>query len=556
MPRVVFLPAGQTVDVEAGATILEAARIAGVVIEAPCNGSGTCGKCKVRLEEASLGHVELYGRHKLSEDETRRGYVLACQSRIHGDVAVTIEGMTGSDGLKIVSDGVSRSFEIGPAISKRFSGAESLTYVTADGDVIGTESGDTTGDQFGVVVDIGTTTLVASLVDLRTGTELGSASSLNPQATHAQDVLSRIKFASSAEGLDFMYSELTAEVNAMLSQIATAANVDPSSIYEVVYSGNTCMLHLATATDPTSLGKSPYEPALYGGSCISARDLGLKVSDFGRVYLPPIIAAYVGADITSGILAAGLEKRSGNVLFVDIGTNGEVVLSKDGALTSTSTAAGPAFEGMNITFGMRAAPGAIEGFEITDDGFNINTIGDAAPEGICGSGLFDIVGELAVHGVIGRTGRFARADSASLPAFLRDRITHVNSKPVFKIANEVYISQDDIRQVQLAKGAIRAGIEVLLAHSNLSSADLDEVLIAGSFGYHLQEKSILSIGLLPRKVEGRISFLGNTSKSGGTIFLLDRSSRDSLADLTGTVSVVELSKYEGFDRVFASHLGF
>ncbi len=557
MPEVVFLPDGRSLDVEVGTTILEAARSAGVVIEAPCNGGGTCGKCKVRLDGPSAGHVEEFGRHKLSDDDREKGYVLACQSRIQGDITVIVDENSGSAGLKIVSDGVSRSFEIESAIEKRFDVLTKRTYVTAGDKLIGTEDGDTTGENFGVVVDIGTTTLVASLVDLVSGKEYASASSLNPQATHAQDVLSRIKFASDPAGLRFMFSELTGEVNAMIRQIASDSAVDPSRIYEVVYSGNTCMLHLATNTDPTSLGKYPYQPALYGGNCVNACELGLGVSEFGRTYLPPIIASYVGADITSGVLAAGLDERPGNVLFVDIGTNGEVVLAKDGVLSATSTAAGPAFEGMNITFGMRAAPGAIEEFEIAEDGsLTIQTIADIEPEGICGSGLFDIVGELAAHGVILKTGRLARPESAILPDALKDRIRPVNGKPVFSITDKVYISQEDIRQVQLAKGAIRAGIEMLLAHNNLAAADLDEVLIAGSFGYHLREKSILNIGLLPHELEGRITFLGNTSKSGGKVFLLNNPSRESIRQLVKNVSVIELSNCDGFDRVFAGHLGF
>jgi uncharacterized 2Fe-2S/4Fe-4S cluster protein (DUF4445 family) len=557
VPEVIFLPTGRGLDVEVGTTILDAARAAGVVIEAPCNGVGTCGKCKVKLDKSSTWHIKEFGKHKLSDEDRKEGYVLACQSRIQGNVTVTVSKNGGGAGLKIVSDGVSHSFEIESGVKKEFNEVIGCTYITSGDDLIGTEGGDTSGECFGVVVDIGTTTLVASLIDLKTGRELASASSLNPQATHAQDVLSRIKFASNPEGLEFMCSELTAEINAMIRQIASDSAVDPSRIYEVVYSGNTCMLHLATATDPISLGKYPYEPALYGGSYANACELGLKISEFGRIYLPPIIASYVGADITSGVLAARLDGQPGNVLFVDIGTNGEVVLARDGVLSATSTAAGPAFEGMNIAFGMRAALGAIEEFEIAEDGdLTIRTVGNTEPKGICGSGLLDIVGELAAHGAILKTGRFARPESPLLNNALKNRIGCVNGKPVFFITDKIYISQEDIRQVQLAKGAIRAGIEMLLLHNKLTPADLNGVLIAGSFGYHLREKSILNIGLLPSELEGKIEFLGNTSKSGGKVFLLNNPSRESIRRLVKNVSVIELSICEGFDRVFAGYLGF
>ena len=291
-------------------------------------------------------------------------------------------------------------------ITKTFDASAARTTVTAGGALLATEPGDTTAALFGAAVDIGTTTLVVALIDLRDGRELAIASSLNPQARHAQDVLSRIKLGSQPQGLQLLHGELIAELNRLVGAAAAEADVPVRHIYEAVFSGNTTMLHLATATNPASLGKYPYTPALQGGQHVSAADIGLVIAPRGLVYLPPIMSAYVGADITSGILATKLAEQRGVTLFVDIGTNGEMVLAANGQLTATSTAAGPAFEGMNIACGMRASRGAIEQVSLSGNDVEIKTIANAEPVGLCGSGLLDVVGELAAHGGVDKNGRF------------------------------------------------------------------------------------------------------------------------------------------------------
>ena len=346
-------------------------------------------------------------------------------------------------------------------ITKTFDASAARTTVTAGGALLATEPGDTTAALFGAAVDIGTTTLVVALIDLRDGRELAIASSLNPQARHAQDVLSRIKLGSQPQGLQLLHGEVIAELNRLVGAAAAEADVPVRHIYEAVFSGNTTMLHLATATNPASLGKYPYTPALQGGQHVSAADIGLVMAPRGLVYLPPIMSAYVGADITSGILATKLAEQRGVTLFVDIGTNGEMVLAANGQLTATSTAAGPAFEGMNIACGMRASRGAIEQVSLSGNDVEIKTIANAEPVGLCGSGLLDVVGELAAHGGVDKNGRFET--NGSLPdRQWKDRFGSLDGKPVFRIADPLYLSQKDVRQVQLAKAAVRAGIELLL----------------------------------------------------------------------------------------------
>ncbi|MGE4283413.1 MAG: ASKHA domain-containing protein [Clostridia bacterium] len=557
MAQVVFYPDNKSITVPEGTTILRAARKAGVVIESPCYGAGTCGKCRVKLDKESLRNIVSTGIHHLSKNEEEEGYVLSCEAKVMGNVKVEIISNQKNNTLKILSKGQSFEVRVEPFIRKEYLKEENDTKIFAGHKELGVEIGDTRQKNYGIVIDIGTTTLVASLVDLNTGLEISTASSLNPQALHAQDVLSRIKLASEDDGLTMMYSELIREINKMIGELTEGSDVKEKNIYEVIFSGNTCMLHLASNTNPGSLGKYPYISQMNGGMYLNASEHTLNISQFGIIYLPPIISAYVGADITSGILASQLHEKKGITLFVDIGTNGEMAISFDGKLSATSTAAGPAFEGMNITHGMRAGQGAVELFEIENDGdIRLKVIDETEAIGICGSGLLDIVGQLVSHGVINKNGKFVDPETSALLPSLKGRLVKQDGKSVFKITDKVFLSQKDVRQVQLAKGAVRAGIEFLLESKGVNAADVDKVLIAGSFGYHLRAKSLINIGLLPKDFEGKIDFIGNTSKSGGQAFLLNKNYRKQMEEIVKEVEVVELANYKDFDKVFVKCLGF
>lgn len=556
MVKVNFITNNKSVEVEKGTTILEAARKIGVVIESPCNAVGVCGKCKVKVVSGNLKDIIQDGEHHLSEEEKAEGFVLSCQAKVMADVDIEVIAKNSNKTLKILSHGHSFDIELDNYINKKYK-EDNKTYIYAGEELIGEEEGDTTALSFGVVVDIGTTTLVASLVNINTGEELYSVSALNPQSIYAQDVLSRIKFASDEEGLEVMYGGIIKELNSMLKKITKETGIDKKYIYEVIFSGNTCMIHLASNTNPYFLGKYPYTPELRGGSYLSAKDNRLNISEIGSIYLPPIISAYVGPDITSGVLATRLQGRKGTTLFVDIGTNGEMVIGKDGKLSATSTAAGPAFEGMNITYGMRAQRGAIEYFNIEEDGsIEIKTIEDEKAVGICGSGLLDIVGELVSNKVIGKSGKFASSESSDLPEALKRRLVKLDGKTAFEISEGVLLTQKDIRQVQLAKGAVRSGIEFLMRSKEVKADKVDKIQIAGSFGYHLRAKSLINIGLLPKEFEGKIEFVGNTSKSGGHAFLVNKNYRAEMENLVKEIEVVELSKGEDFDKIFIKCLSF
>lgn len=555
MVKVNFISEGIISTINKGETILEAARKAGVTIEAPCNAMGTCGKCKVKVVNLNaVSVVSSEGRHHLKPEESQAGYALACQTRVYEDIEVITENTASQNKtLKILSDGRSFSYDIKSNITKHFDGEK--TRIFAGKAVIGEEPGDTSLQAYGLSIDIGTTTLVTALINLLTGDEITSVSALNPQSLQAQDVLTRIKFASSPEGLEIMYNAITDELNRMIETVSKEAKINRQHIYEVIYSGNTTMIHLACNINPATLGRYPYTPQIFGGYCIAAEML--NISPFGLIYLPPVISAYVGPDITSGILASQLHKKRGITLFIDIGTNGEMVIANEGRLSATSTAAGPAFEGMNIACGMRAGKGALEYFKIEDSGeIKTHTIGDVEPTGICGSGLLDIAGELVKAQVIGANGKFITPEEGTYSENLKKQMVIKDGKLSFEVTPQVFLTLRDIRQVQLAKGAIRAGVEMLLLSLNVKAEEVDSVEIAGSFGFHLREESLLNIGLLPKEFKGKISFVGNTSKTGGEAFLLNTDFRSSMNSLVKEIDVIELANQKDFDKVFIRELSF
>ncbi|MDR3165903.1 MAG: ASKHA domain-containing protein [Synergistaceae bacterium] len=551
MPRVRFKNQGVDMTVEEGTTILDAARSAGLSIETPCNAIGLCRKCRIMLSrpEQIAGIVSL--GPPFTETDGTHGDVLACQSAIYGDVELLLENYADKNrSLRILSKGHTFSYDIRPFISKRFDGTH--TKIIAGDEIVGEEDGDTTMRLYGIVIDVGTTTLVSSLIDLVSGAEVAAESAINPQSAYAQDVLARINFASKNDGMYILHKAFIDSCQAMLSSMSKKASIDLEQIYEVVLSGNTTMLHLACGLDPSPLGRYPYVSRLRGDEYLPAVEFG--VSPFGLIYLPPVISAFIGADITSGVLASQLAGLPGITLFIDIGTNGEIVLANDGTLSATSAAAGPAFEGMNIVCGMRASSGAIETFKIAESGdSSYSVIGGGDAVGICGSGILDVAGELVRVGIVDKNGRFAAsADREPLKRALRK----VEGKPAFFITDEVYFTQHDARQIQLAKGAIRAGIEALLSKLGVNANSTNRVLIAGSFGYHLSEESLLNIALLPRHFAGKINFIGNTSQSGGIAFLLNADFRKSMRDIVKRIDKVELSNEPGFEKLFVQSLRF
>ena len=539
-----FLPGPFIADVEPGSTLLAAARKARAPLEAPCDGAGICGKCLVWLDPEALSALE-------TGVEVRGGngqgaLVLACDARVRGDIAATIPDR-GDKNLAIVDHGLATARSLAPHIAVVH--ASDGCTVWAGQELVA--SLPSTVANLGIAVDIGTTTLVVALVDLESGDELAVASALNPQTAYGHDVLSRIHFAAEPDGLSTMQRTLVDGLNSLIGQVCQRAGVDAGHIHEAVLGANTCMLHIAAAVDPAPLGRSPYRPSLTGGCHLRAAELRLGIAAHGLVYLPPVVSGFVGADITAGILATDLHRSRQTALLLDIGTNGEMVLAHAGELWATSTAAGPAFEGVNIACGMRAALGAVDAVTANDNRWTLHTIGDAQAIGICGSGLVDLVSCLVKNGAIGKNGRFET--KAAPPVGNWDES---EGRCLLRLSNEVVLTQKDVRQVQLAKAAIRAGLDALLAEAKVRREDVERVLVAGSFGYHLRPDSLAGSGLLPPELAAKVEAAGNTCKAGAVPLLTDAGTRRELQAVAGRVRSIELANDVAFGRRFVEQMAF
>jgi uncharacterized 2Fe-2S/4Fe-4S cluster protein (DUF4445 family) len=539
-----FLPGPFLAEVQPGSTLLEAARKARAPLEAPCDGAGICGKCRVWLDPEALTALE--AGVEVGGGNGQGALVLACDARVRADIAATIPDR-GDKNLAIVDHGLATARSLAPHIA--VVRATDGCTVWAGPELIA--SLPSAVANFGIAVDIGTTTLVVALVDLESGDELAVASALNPQTAYGHDVLSRIHFAAEPDGLSTMQRALVDGLNILIRQVCQRAGVDTGHIHEAVLGGNTCMLHIAAAVDPAPLGRAPYRPSLTGGNHLRAAELGLGIAAHGLVYLPPLVSGFVGADITAGILATDLHRSRQTALLLDIGTNGEMVLAHAGELWATSTAAGPAFEGVNIACGMRAAPGAVDAVIANDGGWTLHTIGDVSAIGICGSGLIDLVSCLVKNGTIGKNGRFAT--KAAPPVGNWDES---EGRCLLRLSNGVVLTQKDVRQVQLAKAAIRTGLDSLLAQAKVRTQDVERVLVAGSFGYHLRPDSLAGSGLLPASLAAKVEAVGNTCKAGAITLLTNDDTRRELKAAAGRVRSIELANDAAFGRRFVEQMTF
>ncbi|VAW39824.1 hypothetical protein MNBD_DELTA04-1495 [hydrothermal vent metagenome] len=577
----------------AGQTLAAVIQGAGLDLELPCGGHRDCGACQVhaqgRLSPPTAVELELLGAEKIGQ-----GVRLACKSKIQGEAGIIVPETL--QATNILARGTARRTDFNPDISKRLlppiipaegpllesikkslaetglaaapelelAGPEKnsakgvLTAVSRNGTVDLVEHGDTRAECFGLAVDVGTTTLVVALVDLISGRELGTASALNPQVTYGHDVITRITQVKGKQvSLHHLQAILVRELDRLGRELCRRHSLAPARIYEAAVAGNTCMMHLLLGLDPVVLALAPYTSRIKGSISVRATELGFKSLGRAHLYILPPISPFVGGDITAGILAADLAGGPKPTLLIDIGTNGEVVLVTENKTFACSVAAGPAFEGMNIACGMRAQPGAIEAVGIENDGPRLKVIGQGRPRGICGSGLIDVVAQLREKELIDAGGRIA-ADCAapSLRPYLRDQ----NGKRSFLLfadrSRQVYISQQDIRQVQLAKGACRAGINLLLKEAAIGPAAVKRVCVAGAFGYHLKPASLIKIGLLPREWHDRIAFVGNTAKEGALSVLLNQRLRDEAARLGRSVLTVDLVSHPEFDRQFIQAMLF
>ena len=575
-----------------GSTLLHALQENGVPIGSSCGGQGTCGECRVRFVERAPEPTPS-DRALLDPEAIADGWRLACAHSVRGTVRIEVRAPDGDLDQKAQNDTWAPEDELDPAVTSRgvdvadrsrddrrplaerlegphaggsrillpvlrrlASGRRDgpLTVIEAGNEVLDVRA-ERTAAVHGLAIDVGTTTLAVYLFDLTTGRQLGVAASRNPQQRFGADVISRIAHVrrTEGEGLTELHASVIEGLNGLIGRLAAGASVSPETIYQATAVGNPTMLHLLLGIDPRGIDVSPYVPAFRHRVRCYARDVGLAMAGQGFVETLPAISAYVGADIVGGILATNLKGAKGSTLFLDVGTNGEIVLALDGRLVACSTAAGPAFEGASIVQGMAALDGAIETVRVEDGWVECTVIGGAQPAGLCGTGLVSAVAELYAAGVIDPSGRFRDAESA-----LADRLVGRRKDRRFRLTDgkPVYLHQSDVREFQLAKAAVRAGIDVLLLGAGLKAERLDRVLIGGAFSARLSGEHLTRTGLLPEIDPSRIHVVGNTAGQGAKRVLLNRRLTDEAERIARAVEYVELSADAGFRDLYVVQIPF
>jgi len=580
---------------------------AGIPLDSPCGGQGTCLKCKGQISGVSGKFTELE-REKLSAEELRNGWRLACQVTVEEPGEVRLPEMEVSrakasfsllgEEVPLQSNVHMRHFQLSePTISDQRADWDRLAEyleisepapvraelsllqgiserlrewkfqgeaVLVGNTVIALDPPGSARGMLGVALDIGTTTLAAGLVDLGTGKVVALDAELNPQITFGADVISRIVYMrDSPEKREKLQKELIKGLNQLLLRMCRLAGRERERIFEATVVGNTTMLHSLLGLDALHIALAPYVGILNRALCLPANELGLQIHPQGRVHILPAVASFVGADTVAVMLATRLYQTRVPRLAIDIGTNGEVMLAtKDGILTA-STAAGPAFEGGRIKFGMRATRGAISSFQATPS-VDYTVIGSSVARGICGSGLMDLVAELFRVGVLDRKGRMLLPSEtgSSLAAELAQRVRVRGEEREFVVSRneetEITLTQQDVRELQLAKGAIRAGIELLMKEADINTGDVQEVLLSGVFGNYINREKAVILGLIPPFPLERIHFIGNGAMDGALRALLNLEERRRADEISAQVHHVELSGRADFEETFLRclELGF
>lgn len=607
--KVTFEPTGRHVFALPGTILLEAAALAGFIVQTPCGGAGHCGKCRVRVVGGacppSATCVAALGR-----DDVAAGFRLACQARIAGDLVVEIPPASLFETQQqILVLGSGAPVDIQPAVCKHYlelgppqqsdcrSDVERLraavrpdtfthvgiqtlrslagllrhnafkgTAVIADHELIDFEPGQTEACCYGVALDVGTTTLVGTLINLRSGAEAAIEARINPQTSYGDDVISRIrKCREEPKGLLQLQRVVIGAINEIIERLAAAAHLDCANIYEIVLAGNTTMQQIVCGIDPSALGELPFMPVFTDALQMRAADLNLDINPNGLVYVFPQIGGFVGGDTVAGIVASRLDREREPTLLVDIGTNGEIVLAHGGKLTAASVAAGPAFEGARISCGMRAVGGAIEKI-VLDGDLRMNVIGNIRPAGLCGSGLIDAAAELLRVGILDPTGRILVPEELPerLSKSLCKRVVPRNDRADFMLAQKsetaagapLFLTQQDVRELQLAVAAIRSGINILLRMENLRPTDLRGVLLAGGFGNFIRRNHARRIGILPPIPTECIRFIGNSSSMGAKRALLSVAEKEYAAEVAARVRHVDLSLSPEFQVEFGEAMVF
>ena len=555
------LPDGRQLDydTESRESLWQCLRRYDVLISGDCDGHGRCGQCR--------GTVSTQGQSPKER--------LLCRYYPTQSVAVTNFKLETQH--TILTEGTLPHFEYRPAVTKRILTAgeaqqaskqlglsmdeqtHQWTGVYDQGEIFSIEPGDTTAWQYGLAVDIGTTTVVVTLVNLLTGEQLATESQLNQQGQYGSDVLTRITHVmdSGLSGLDNLQTAVINTIKALIQVLRIQTGVNSQYIYQMVIAGNPVMLHLLLGINPEPLGRSPYELVVKSSQNFQVHpEWDWSINSRARIITLPMISAYVGADVVCGAYVAELDQQD-QAIVIDIGTNGEMILASNQHLLCCSTAAGPAFEGMNITSGMKASSGAIEEVLLTPEGAVLSVISNTEPIGLCGSGVLAALREGLRYQLVNERGRIIDPQSLAPDD---DRLQYIEvdaaGKRRIRLAEGVYLSQQDIRQVQLAKGAIMAGIEQLLVEAQTTAEAIQHVYIAGQFGAHIDESSLIETGILPKAFKNKLHYLGNTSHSGAYMALMSLDVRQDLEVLSQRIEPLELSLMDDYQRRFVRHTLF
>ncbi|GMO02644.1 ASKHA domain-containing protein [Lachnoanaerobaculum sp. JCM 36186] len=505
-------------------TILEFLREKNIHIDAACNGLGVCGKCKIKLESTDVSISE---RKLLGEENIKSGYRLACMHSID----------------EVDKEFILKSFE-----SEKKPDSIVLTESFTP-KIIHTNI----QEKYGIAIDIGTTTVAMELIDLKNAKIISKVADVNSQVKFGFDVMSRIAFTlENPRGLLALQKSIVDTLNTLINKLLDESNIKKEDIAELAVSANTTMCHILLGESVESLGKFPFLPGFTEVKRVCAKDIGIDI--YATLITLPHISGFLGSDIVSGVYASGIcDDKDKNILFIDIGTNGEMLLKTDNNILATSCAIGPALEGMNISCGIRAGIGAIDDFHIDEADISYTTIGNTEPIGICGSGVLSMVRELLKAGFINKMGAIDKKCLDSNHSFIK---ADDSGKPFIKINDNLYFTAKDIRQVQLAKGAILSGIRALIKKAGIETCDITRVCIAGQFGKYISMDSFFGVGLLSKEFEGKVEYLGNTSLTGAYTALLDKNAIEYMTEISVETEYFELSKLEEYEKIFAKALRF
>jgi uncharacterized 2Fe-2S/4Fe-4S cluster protein (DUF4445 family) len=603
-------PIGKRVILEKPQNGLQALLDGGIELKSVCAGKGTCGKCRILMLENSAPEPTEQELKMLGRDEIEHGVRLACQQVFDSNIAIYVPASSLTEHQKLQVTGAETDIKVDPVVKKYFvelkaptlSDMESdfsriknalaksfktvinsidyevlkkmpavlrqnswkVTITVRDGEIINIEPGDKSASLYGIAIDLGTTKIATLLVDLNTGETIGKKGAMNPQISFGEDVMSRINFAMQDENNAAKITNVVVDqINKTINELAGECGITPDDITELTIVGNTAMHHLLLGLPVRQLGLSPFTALTDSPVEFKARDAGFIISSGAYLYLMPVIAGFVGSDHIAMILASEIADQAGNVLGIDIGTNTEIVLKTCNGMESVSTASGPAFEGAHIRYGMRAASGAIERVIIDPDTCvpKIQTIGDKKPAGICGSGILDAVAELLKAKIINTRGKFQPdsgclcVDSKGGYQYLLEPSAHNNNHGQGDMCpcldGKVSINQKDIVEIQLAKSAIRTGIEILLESAKISFKEINKIVVAGAFGSYIDPKNVVDIGMFPKVSLKKIIQVGNAAAVGAKMVLVSKALRKKSEDIAEKIKYLELTVFPSFSDHFA-----